>query len=352
MKKKMIALACAAMMGATAVPVFGAENIKVLVNSYEVVFQGQQPVIVDGYTLVPVRGPFEAMGVKVVWNEKDKSVLLTKDGKEAKLIIGEKKFEGGTDQLETPAQIIGGSTMIPLRAVVECFDGKVSWNGENKTVSITMDEKEDAYSAVTYKKDLKTEDGKILLTGTVKYPQFNESVIGEKANVINEKIAGEAKGSLEKYLNENKETITKSAAELGEDFRTEDFTMEFETPYYDDNTISFLSRKHTYTGGAHANSFAKGFTYDLKTGAEKKISDFVTLENNMTELDYLKNVIKDDYKKDSSRYFQGGEKMIDESDIEFGFYLKNKDKLVVIISEAGVIAPYATGIICVEKTLK
>ena len=129
MKKKLLALACVAMIVGSAVPTFGAEDIKVFVNNYEVVFQGQKPVIVDGYTLIPVRGALEAMGVQVVWNEKEQSVLLSKNGQKAKLIIGEKHFEGGREKLETPVQIIGGSTMIPLRAVVECFDGQVSWNG-------------------------------------------------------------------------------------------------------------------------------------------------------------------------------------------------------------------------------
>jgi len=45
MKRKMLALACVAMMGTSVVPAFAAENIKVLVNNYEVVFSGQQPVI-------------------------------------------------------------------------------------------------------------------------------------------------------------------------------------------------------------------------------------------------------------------------------------------------------------------
>ncbi|WP_352400989.1 stalk domain-containing protein [Anaerotignum sp.] len=352
MKRKMMALACVAMMGASAVPAFAAENIKVLVNNYEVVFSGQQPIIVDGYTLVPVRGALEAMGVQVVWNEKDQSVLLSKDGKEAKLVIGEKNFVGSKEQLETPAQMIGGSTMIPLRAVVECFEGKVAWNGENKTVSITMDEKEDAYSAVTYKKDLKDENGKVLITGTVKYPQLSTSVLGQKAAMINEKIAADAKGSLENYLKDNQEAVTKSAKELGSDFKTYDFTIGFETPYYDDNTFSFYSTQYIYTGGAHGSSYAKGNTFDLKTGGEKKLADFIAFENGMTEEVYMKNAIKDDIKKDSSKYFEEADKMLDDSSVTLGFFVKEKDKLVVFISEAGVVSPYSSGIIRVEKPIK
>lgn len=352
MKKKVFVFACAATMWLSAIPAFGAENIKVFVNNYEVVFQGQQPVIVDGYTLVPVRGALEAMGVQVNWNQKEKSVLLAKDGQEAKLVIGEKYFAGGAEKLETPAQMIGGSTMIPLRAAVEYFNGQISWNSKNKTVTITIDEKENPYSAITYKKDLKTADGKIIITGTVKYPQLNASVLGEKANAINEKISEWAKGSLEAYLSEQKEIVTEEAEELGTDFKVHDFEITFETPYYDTSTFSFYSTQYIYMGGAHGSSFAKGFTYNLKTGNEKKLTDLVMLQNNMTEDTYLKSIIKADINKDSTKYFEEAEKLLQDPQTSLGFYVKGKDKLEVFISEAGTIAPYSSGIIRVEKSLK
>lgn len=351
MKKKGFAIVCAAAMLASSVPAYAADGIKVFVNNYEVVFHGQQPVISDGYTLIPVRGALEAMGVQVVWNEKEKSVLLKKDKQEAKLVIGKKSFEGGTVQLETPAQIIGGSTMIPLRAVAEYFNGQVAWDGKSKAVSITIDKKEDAYSAVTYKKDLKGEDGTVLITGTVKYPQLNTETLGVEARAINDKIASWAKGCLESYLSENKELVKKEAGDLGSDFRTHDFVIDFETPYYKDNLFSFYTNQYTYTGGAHGNSYAKGFTYDLKAGIERSISDFVALKGTNAEKLFLKNIIKDDIKQNPSKYFDGAEKMLEESPADIGFYLTAENQLVVFISEAGVVAPYSSGIIRVEKKL-
>ncbi|HBF65386.1 MAG TPA: hypothetical protein DDW34_06155 [Clostridium sp.] len=351
MKKKGLAIACAQTMLASSVPARAADGIKVFVNNYEVVFQGQQPVIADGYTLIPVRGALEAMGVQVVWNEKEKSVLLTKDKQEAKLVIGKKSFEGGKVQLETPAQIIGGSTMIPLRAVAEYFNGHVAWDGKSKTGSITIDKKEDAYSAVTYKKDLKAANGTVLITGTVKYPQLNTETLGVEARAINDKIASWAKGSLESYLSENKELVTKEAGDLGSDFKTHDFIIDFETPYYKDNIFSFYSNQYTYTGGAHGNSYAKGFTYDLKAGIEKSLSNFVALKDTNAERAFLKNIIKDDIKQNPSKYFEGADKMLEESQADIGFYLTAENQLVVFISEAGVVSPYSSGIIRVEKKL-
>ncbi len=351
MKKRILALTCIVTMVASAVPAYAADGIKVFVNNYEVVFQGQQPVVSNGYTLIPVRGALEAMGVQVAWNEKEKSVTLTKDRQEAKLVIGEKTFAGGKVQLETPAQMIGGSTMIPLRAVAEYFNGQVAWDSKSRTVSITMDEKEDAYSAVTYKKDLKAADGTILITGTVKYPQLNTEALGVKASIINEKIAAWAKGSLENYLAENKELVATEAQDLGDDFRTHDFSINFETPYYNDRIFSFYSNQYTYTGGAHGNSYADGFTYDLKTGEEKALSGLVALQDTMTEEVYLKNIIKQDIKQNPSKYFENAEKMLVESQANVDFCLASQNEIEVFICEAGVIGPYSSGIIRVEKSL-
>lgn len=72
-------MTCAAAVAAAAVPVYGAEetaaepaqsaeetvatNLGVMVNEEPVEFSGQQPVIVDNVTLVPVRGVLETLGL-------------------------------------------------------------------------------------------------------------------------------------------------------------------------------------------------------------------------------------------------------------------------------------------------
>ena len=95
MKKRILAMTCAA-VAAAAVPVYGAEetaaehvqpaeetvatNLGVMVNEEPVVFSGQQPVIVDNVTLVPVRGVLETLGVTVAWDAQTHTITV-KDGK-------------------------------------------------------------------------------------------------------------------------------------------------------------------------------------------------------------------------------------------------------------------------------
>ena len=49
-------------------PVYAADNIRVTINGQQVTFDGQSPVIVNGRTLVPVRGVFEQLGFVVGWD--------------------------------------------------------------------------------------------------------------------------------------------------------------------------------------------------------------------------------------------------------------------------------------------
>ena len=60
------------------------------------------------------------------------------------LTIGSSNFtvNGITHTLEVPAQIIGGSTMLPLRAVVESVGMSIDWDGATRTVLIDSGETE------------------------------------------------------------------------------------------------------------------------------------------------------------------------------------------------------------------
>ena len=55
-------------------------------DGQQIEFEDQQPIIVDGRTLVPVRGVFEAMGFEVEWEngytvlERDNFVIPIREG--------------------------------------------------------------------------------------------------------------------------------------------------------------------------------------------------------------------------------------------------------------------------------
>ena len=101
--------------------------------------QGTVPVIRNDRTLLPVRAVFEAMGGTVGWDNDTRIVTLNLDGKTLYLQIGTAKaIDGNLAQypLDTAPVIINNRTMLPIRFIVEFFDGTVEWDGDTRTVLI------------------------------------------------------------------------------------------------------------------------------------------------------------------------------------------------------------------------
>ena len=77
--KKILCLTAILLM--TAVTGFAANKEKaepdVIVDGSKILFDDQNAVIVDGVTLVPARGVFEAMGNSVKWDEESRMVTIT-----------------------------------------------------------------------------------------------------------------------------------------------------------------------------------------------------------------------------------------------------------------------------------
>jgi len=108
-----------------------ATGINVNVNDERVVFEGQQPVNIDGRTLVPIRGVFEVLGFEVGWNPQLRQATLARPGAIVVLTIDSASFtvNGVTHMLDVPAQVIADRTMIPIRAVLESVGYEMDWNG-------------------------------------------------------------------------------------------------------------------------------------------------------------------------------------------------------------------------------
>ncbi|SEB86746.1 alginate lyase family protein [Paenibacillus sp. GP183] len=99
----------------------------------------EAPPVLDGdYTLVPFRFLGEALGAKVDWYGEDQSVTLTLNGKTIALSINSKaaSVSGNKVDLDAPAKIINGFTMVPLRFVGEALNQKIDWDAVTKRITI------------------------------------------------------------------------------------------------------------------------------------------------------------------------------------------------------------------------
>jgi N-acetylmuramoyl-L-alanine amidase len=89
-------------------------------------------------TMVPVRFISEALGSFVGWDETTQQVRISRPGTLVELQIGQQAalVNGTAQEMDTTAVLTGGRTMVPLRFLAETFGLKVAWEQEQRTVAI------------------------------------------------------------------------------------------------------------------------------------------------------------------------------------------------------------------------
>lgn len=96
-----------------------------------------EPYITDtGFTMVPVRGVAYLLNADITWDGDTQTVTVKQGEHEILLTIGSMTalVDGAEVPLGTPAAIVGGRTMLPLRFLTETLGGTVRW--ENGAVYI------------------------------------------------------------------------------------------------------------------------------------------------------------------------------------------------------------------------
>ncbi|MCI5605633.1 MAG: copper amine oxidase N-terminal domain-containing protein [Clostridia bacterium] len=117
-------------------------EVTVTVDGQDVKFKDQDPVIIEGRTLVPVRGVFEALGAEVEWIGETRQVLVKSPDTEVQLTLDSNQYfvNGEAKYLDVPASLINDRTMVPVRAISESLGCSVEWDGNTNTVIINTAE--------------------------------------------------------------------------------------------------------------------------------------------------------------------------------------------------------------------
>lgn len=134
MKKKLIALFLALVLSLSP-SVFAVD---VYINGAKLKAE-TEPVIVQDWTMVPVRSFFGAFGASVHWDDVNRSVLIKKDGLTILLVIDDPvaMVNGAYKTLEVPPQIINNRTMVPVRFAAEALGGGVRWDSDMRAVVVS-----------------------------------------------------------------------------------------------------------------------------------------------------------------------------------------------------------------------
>lgn len=128
-----------------------ASGVTILLDGYPLPFP-QQPVIIQGTTMVPFRAISEALGIKVEWNQSAKRITATgKDNKKITLTLGNATatVDGQAVKLNVAPRTIADTTMIPLSFFSSTFGAGVAWDQSSKTVSIVSPQS-DMYTMAFY----------------------------------------------------------------------------------------------------------------------------------------------------------------------------------------------------------
>lgn len=139
MKKNLICtVLVSAMIGLVPCMAQASDDVKVVIDGRPIQFDVPAQII-NGRTMVPVRKVFEELGMSIQWDEESQSVLAGKTGVIIELPIGSLTVYHNTvsQTTDTPAQIVDGRTLVPIRLISEFSGAIVSWDDAARTVYIT-----------------------------------------------------------------------------------------------------------------------------------------------------------------------------------------------------------------------
>jgi hypothetical protein len=112
-------------------------TVSMVINMPETVVNGVTnnidvpPMLLNNRTMVPLRFIAESLGADVQWLEKTNMVEIRQDGKFLQLVLDQ-----AGPGLDTPATIVGGRTLVPIRYVAESLGANVTWFASTQKIEI------------------------------------------------------------------------------------------------------------------------------------------------------------------------------------------------------------------------
>jgi len=112
--------------------------IKVFVDGKQVKFD-VDPIMSNNNTLVQYTTVFKALGMNYSWDQEEKLITGYNDYLLMYIKIGERVawINNKEIKMDTPAKVVNGRTLVPIRFISEATGAKVVWDGQQRTINIT-----------------------------------------------------------------------------------------------------------------------------------------------------------------------------------------------------------------------
>lgn len=330
--------------------VFANENqaVTVFVNDNLLEFD-VLPIIIDDRTLVPMRAIFEALGCKVEWDEPNQKVFATTEENDiVTLFIGNndlyKNYEV-INQMDVPAQIMDGRTLVPLRAISEALDCDVVWVAETYEVIITANgyvpNQNDSSSNTNenadnkfYGVNVKQGDDIIMeITANVENKAFlSEEFIESMKNVMREFVP---------KIREEYESVVKAEyAKNKSNFQPFKLSGEFQLTNEDEKYMSYIFKGSVFWNG-NVIPITTSATINITNNEVVHIDNIVSDMSQSDWSEFYINSFNSIAKEDSSKFYSNIEEKLQSNSDKIGFYLVPEG--VVFYVAEGVIADYNKG---------
>lgn len=116
-------------------------SISISINDILIVHNEISPFVKNGVTFVPLRMIAEELGSEVIWDEINKSIIVTKNDTLIKLFINQDIMfvNDYITKMDFAPIVVNGNTMIPIRTLAENLGAKVVWDKENYIVKLYLD---------------------------------------------------------------------------------------------------------------------------------------------------------------------------------------------------------------------
>lgn len=189
--------------------------------------------------------------------------------------------------------------------------------------------------------------GHLILTYTIKYPQF----ISDKFKLFLTKLNIFYKADAVFYQRVQISKLFQSAVEdyeysvaNGFPIHQYEVLVEYTVTYNENCTLSLYFDRYEYTGGAHGMTFRSADTWDLQSSSRMELGDFFPDTDNFTKSiqNEIDRQIAIRLKKDEGMFFEDYTDLVKDNFNPKNFYLTEQG--VVIYFQLYEIAPYVSGI--------